>query len=171
RRVEERALDGVPVVRVAVLGVEEPGLEVEPGVELDALFETPTGGARQSDTVREPGFQLGLHRGPMELGIVVPPDDVNEISLLEKTGERVEDLPVAREGLPQLPGALGLLRAEAKLLFLLADFETGVARPRGHGDGDEIDDVAVQDQAPGLAVLAVIGVIVEKPRELRVESA
>jgi len=170
-RIEERALHRVPVVGVAVLGVEEPGLQVEPGVELDALLEPPAGAARKLEPGRESGLELRLHRRPVELGVVVPPDDVNEVSLLEKTGERVEDLRVAREGLAQLPDALRLLGAEAKLPFLLADLETRVRGLGGDGDGDEIDDVAVQDQAPGLAVRPVGCVVVQKACQLRVEAA
>ncbi len=155
---------------VAVLGVEEAGLQIEPGVEADALLDAPPRVARQPEPAGELGLELLLHRGPMELAVVVAADDVNEVSLLEKTGERVKDLRVTREGLAQLPDALRLLGAEAKLPFLFADLEARVPGPGRHADGDEVDDVAVQDQAPGLAIPAVGAVAVEKASQLGVEA-
>ena len=106
----------------------------------------------------------------MEFRIVVAADDVNEISLVEKTGERVENLGMSSERLAQLPDALRLVGTEPELALLFAHGEAGVIGGRD-GDGHEIDDVAVEDETPRLALLAARSVEVEERGELGVETA
>src|SRR5207248_3183120 len=168
--IEEPALHRVPVVRVAVLRVEEPRLEIEPRVELDALFDPAPRPSRQGESRGQLLLELRLHGGPMELRVVVPADDVKEVSLVEKTGECVKDFGMARKRLAKLPDAFRLFRREPKLAFLLADREPGVFGWRD-GDGDEVDDVAVQDQTPRFAVFLVQGVEIEECGELGIEPS
>src|SRR5436305_12268379 len=103
------------------------------------------------------GLPLGLHRRPMELRVMVAADDVKGISLLEKTGERVEDEWMTFEHLVQLPDTLRFLGSKAELAFVFGHFEARLG-PGSDGDGDEIDDVAVQEQAPWLSAALVHGV-------------
>ena len=138
-------------------------------MKLDALLEAAPRPAGEAQPIRDLLPEFRLDRGPMKLRVMVPADDVKKISLVEKTGERVENLGVARDRLPQLPGALRLFGGQPELTFFLADGESGVVRRRD-GDGDEVDDVAVEDQAPRLALLAIGGVEVEEGGELGVES-
>src|SRR3954470_3062158 len=97
------------------------------------------------------GLQLGLHCRPMELRVMVAADDVKRISLLEKTGERVEDQWMTFEHLVQLPDTLRFLGSESELAFFFGHFEACLG-PGSDGDGDEIDDVAVQEQKTPLAL-------------------
>ena len=132
RRIEEPALHRVPIVRVAMLGVEETWLEIEPRVELDPLLDAPPRTTRKTEAGGQLALELCLHRRPMELRVMVSADDVNEISLLEKTGERVKDLRVARERLAQLPDALRLVGTEPELALLFAHGEAGVIGRASH---------------------------------------
>ena len=152
-----------------MLGVEEAGLEIEPGMELDAPLEAPAGRSLEAGAVREMGLERRLDRGPMKLRVMVAADDVKTISLLEKTGERVEDRSMTLDGLAQLPDALRFLGGQPELPFFFGHFE-GRFGPGRHGDGDEIDDVAVQEQTPRLSVPLVQGVEVEEFRQLGIEG-
>src|SRR5207253_3039813 len=71
-RGEEIALHRVAIVRVPVLRVEEPGLEIEPVVEFDRALEPAAGGGAELDALRQYGSELRLDGGPAPLGIVVP---------------------------------------------------------------------------------------------------
>src|SRR5439155_3081519 len=126
-------------------------LEVEPVVKLDRLLEPAPGrGRTHACSFNQYSPQLGLNRRPAPLGIVVPTDDAKGISLVDKSGERVKDRWMTLRGAAQFPDAFRLRRREAQLALLVADFEIGVIGDQR--DGDEIDDVAVQDQTPWLAL-------------------
>ena len=153
-----------------MLGIEEARLQVEPGVELDAGLQPPARQSAQPEAIGELLLELRLHGRPVELRIVVAADDVKTISLVEKTGERVEDLGMALERLAQLPGALGFLGVEAELALFRPHLELRLRAGRD-GDRDEVDDVAIQDEAPRLAVLAPPGMPVEEFGQLEVEPA
>src|SRR5207248_9711034 len=150
-RGEEIRLHGVLVVRMSVLGVEESRLKIEPVVEFDQAVDLPP---RTAAALGEDLAQLFLDGGPPPFGIVVPTDDANRIAPMDKMGERVKDRWMTFGGAPQLPDALRLRRSEAQGPFLTGDFE-GYRLLRHQRDGNEVDDVAVQNQMPRLGALAV----------------
>src|SRR5205814_6401737 len=91
---------------------------------------------------------------PPQYVTVVPTDDTNRIAHMNKMAERVKARWMPFGGAPQLPDALRLRRSEAQGPFLTGDFE-GYRPLRHQRDGNEVDDVAVQNQMPRLVALAV----------------
>src|SRR5206468_4114186 len=117
---EEVTLHRVVIVGVAVPGVEEAGLQVEPVVKFDEPVDFPTGGAA---ALRQDPAELLLDGGPAPLGIMVPTDDVNRISPVEKSGERVKDRRMAVGRALQLPHALGLRGGQPQRALLGGNLE------------------------------------------------
>src|SRR5205085_7293352 len=121
---------------------------------------------RRAQPGGEDAAEFSLHRRPSPLGIVVPTDDVNRISLLDKTGERVKHLGKAVGGALQLPDAFLFAGSQSQLALLRGHLEGYLfAGARQQRDGDEIDDVSVEDQTPRLAAFAVGGVPVDEGSE------
>ncbi len=103
------------VVGVTVLRVEEAGFQVEPVVELDQPVDFP---ARRAAPFGQDAPEFLLDGRPAPFGIMVPTDDVNRISPVDKTGECVKNRRVSLGRAPQLPHALRLRGSEAKRAFL-----------------------------------------------------
>lgn len=108
----------------------------------------------------------------MELGVVVAADEVQFVPGGDEAREGVENPLVPGRDPRQLPGALLLLGRQADGPLLVADREgRGDRQPRRERDGDEVEDVADQQEPPRPPAFAVDGVVVEEAHQRAAELA
>ena len=158
----ERAAQGVAkgalgVVLAAVLDPDAAGLVVEPRLEeeegVGRLGREIAGlGAH---TLGQGAAHLGLHRGPLQLDVMVAGEEDDLVAGLEHAGHGVDEAGVAGEDLGDEVRRQG-------------GGERGAEAPRAPGpagrrllglDAQEIEDVAVEDELEGCA--AALGVLAQ----------